>query len=104
MYMDDLNEPMKLNCGQILMNKIGLAPLTNKQSNDDGTLNDREFEWLKLRGGHYGLISTCATYVSKDGKAWEGQLGLSEDRHIKNLQGLTDEIKMSGSKIITQLR
>ena len=103
MYMDDLNEPMKLNCGQILKNKIGLAPLTNKQSNEDGTLNDRELEWLKLRGGHYGLISTCATYVSKDGKAWEGQLGLSEDRHIKNLQRLTDEIKMSGSKIITQL-
>jgi hypothetical protein len=31
MNMDDLNEPMKLNCGQMLMNKIGLAPLTNKE-------------------------------------------------------------------------
>ena len=48
-------------CGKRMKNRFMLAPLTNCQSNDDGTLSDEEFNWLTLRAkGEFGLTMTCA--------------------------------------------
>jgi len=42
-------------------NRYALAPVTNKQSPDDGTLSDPEYEWLVARGrGGFGVVKTCA--------------------------------------------
>lgn len=99
----DLDHPMTLRCGLTIPNHFALAPLTNTQSNHDGTLHQNELEWLAMRAGNFGLISTCATFVSEEGHAWDGQLGISEDRHLKGLQKLAQSIKEKGSIAMVQL-
>ena len=103
MTLTNLENPLTLRCGTILPNRFAMAPLTNTQSNLDGILGDDEYNWLTARAGYFGLISTCAAFVSEEGHAWEGQLGISNDKHIPGLTKLASAIKSSGSLVIVQL-
>ena len=103
MTSTNLDNPLMLRCGTILPNRFAMAPLTNTQSNLDGTLSEDEFNWLTTRAGKFRLISTCATYISEEGKAWKGQLGISNDNHLLGLTKLASVIKSSGSLVIVQL-
>ena len=70
-------DPVSFACGATSPNGFMLAPLTNGQSPDDGTLSDAERRWLVRRAaGGFGLVSTCAAHVSEDGKGFDGQLGV----------------------------
>lgn len=44
-----LFSPLPLAHGPAMRNRMMLAPLTNLQSNEDGTLGDDEYRWLLLR-------------------------------------------------------
>lgn len=85
-------------------NSIALAPLTNLQSHPDGTLSEQEFKWLMRRvEGGFGIVETCAAYVSEEGKAWDGQLGIAADSHEEGLKRLATAIKEAGACGIVQL-
>ena len=99
-----LYEPFQLRCGHVLRNRIALAPLTNKQSHQDGLLGDDELAFLARRAdGGFGLISTCAAYVSLDGKAWDGELGIDRDACVPGLSRLAARIHAGGASAIVQL-
>ena len=102
--MLSLDRPIVLPCGLRLPNRMAVAPLTNTQSNADGTLHDEEQRWLvrRARGG-WGLISTCATFVSTEGHAWVGQLGISSDDHLPGLTRLAAALQEAGALSIVQL-
>ena len=81
-----------------------LAPLTNQQSHDDGTLSEDEFNWLVKRAeGGFGLVITCATYVQDNGKGFPGQLGIAHDIHIDGHMRLASAIKSHGALALVQL-
>jgi 2,4-dienoyl-CoA reductase-like NADH-dependent reductase (Old Yellow Enzyme family) len=81
-----------------------LAPLTNLQSNPDGTLSEDEYRWLLLRAqGGFGLTMTCAASVQLSGKAFGGQLGIYSDQHIPGLARLAKAINAAGSLSAVQL-
>ena len=43
--------------GPAMANRFMLAPLTNQQSNEDGTLSEAEYRWLTMRAeGGFGLV------------------------------------------------
>ena len=87
-----------------MSNRFALAPLTNWQSNDDGTLSDDEFGWLVARArGGFGMTMTCAAYVSPEGKAFPGQLGIASDEHMEGLTRLASAINAEGSMSVVQL-
>lgn len=99
-----LDEPLSFERGRTWANRFALAPLTNKQSNDDGTLGDDEFRWLTARAlGGFGMVMTCATYVHRSGRAWSGQLGISGDEHLAGLTRLAHGIHEAGSVALVQL-
>ena len=78
--MTDLFAPFSFRSGAWAKNRVALAPMTNCQSHDDGSLGDAELAWLARRGrGGFGVTSTCAAHVSADGKAFPGQLGVYRD-------------------------
>jgi 2,4-dienoyl-CoA reductase-like NADH-dependent reductase (Old Yellow Enzyme family) len=57
--------PLTLLPGVVSRNRVWLAPLTNQQSHADGTLSDQELHFLAMRAdGGFGLVETCAAYVS----------------------------------------
>ena len=78
--------------------------MTNMQSYDDGTLSDDEITWLLERAkGGFGIITTAATNVSKEGKAWNGEFGVFEDYQIPQLKKLTSSVHETKSIVIAQL-
>jgi 2,4-dienoyl-CoA reductase-like NADH-dependent reductase (Old Yellow Enzyme family) len=87
-----------------MSNRFMLAPLTNQQSNPDGTLSEDEYQWLTYRAeGGFGLTMTCASHVQRIGQGFPGQLGCFHDDHLPGLTRLAEGIKAHGSLAIVQL-
>jgi 2,4-dienoyl-CoA reductase-like NADH-dependent reductase (Old Yellow Enzyme family) len=104
MHMTSLFEPVSFTRGPAMKNRFMLAPLTNCQSHDDGTLSDEEFRWLTMRAeGGFGLTMTCASHVQPQGRGFPGQLGIFSDAHVAGLSRLATAIRQHGSVSIVQL-
>lgn len=102
--MSPIDAPLTLRCGLTLPNRAAVAPLTNTQSEPDGTLGDDEYRWLVRRAaGGWGLVSTCAAFVSPEGQAWNGQLGVAHDGHLPGLTRLATGMREAGCPSIVQL-
>ncbi len=85
-------------------NRYALAPMTNKQSHEDGTLSETEYQWLVARGrGGFGVVKTCAAYVADTGRTWDGQLGIASDQHLPGLTRLADGLRATGTRSLVQL-
>jgi 2,4-dienoyl-CoA reductase-like NADH-dependent reductase (Old Yellow Enzyme family) len=85
-------------------NRVWLAPMTNGQSQPDGTLGDDELVWLARRArGGFGLIETCAAHVSPEGQGWAGELGMFGDHHVPGLTRLASAIHEHGAFALAQL-
>src|SRR6056300_723842 len=102
--MAQLSDALTLRSGNCLPNRFMLAPLTNLQSHEDGTLGEDEFKWLSLRAqGGFGLTMTCATSIQYAGLGFPGQLGAHADTHLNGLARLADAINAEGSLSVVQL-
>lgn len=99
-----LHTSLHFPCGAIMPNRFMLAPLTNRQSHEDGTLSDDEYHWLTKRAeGGFGLVMTCASHVQAVGKGFPGQLGIFSDQHIDGHKRLVKGIQTNGSLAVIQL-
>jgi 2,4-dienoyl-CoA reductase-like NADH-dependent reductase (Old Yellow Enzyme family) len=88
-----------------MRNRLVLAPLTNLQSHEDGTLGEDEYRWLERRAhGGYGLMMTCASYVQANGKGYSGQLGSWSDTHLAGLERLARMMRSGGSLAALQIQ
>ena len=102
--MTTTDEAVQLASGPAWANRYALAPMTNKQSHDDGTLSGAEYDWLVARGrGGFGVVKTCAAYVADAGRTWTGQLGIASGRHLPGLTRLADGLRATGTRSIVQL-
>jgi len=106
-YFDSMtrpNEALQFRNGIVMQNRFVLAPLTNSQSHEDGTLSNDEYNWLVKRAeGGFGMVTTCASHVAEKGKGFPGQLGIFSDAHIEGHKRLALGIKAHGSLAIVQL-
>lgn len=99
-----LLRPLRFKNGIESTNRVWLAPMTNLQSDPDGTLGDDELAWIERRAaGGFGVIETCAAHVAEDGKAWEGELGIFADRLVPGLTRLASAITHHGATGLVQL-
>ncbi len=99
-----LFSPLEFRTGLTARNRVALAPMTNQQSHEDGTLSDDEFNWLISRAdGGFGLIETCAAHVAKDGQGWPGELGIYDDAHLPGLTRLASALRERGAASIVQI-
>jgi len=102
--ISDLFEPLSLLHGPEMRNRFMLAPLTNQQSERDGCASEYDQQWIeKVAGGGYGLIQTCATTVEASGVAYDGQLGIHNDGHLRGLARMADAIRHGGGLSAVQL-
>jgi 2,4-dienoyl-CoA reductase-like NADH-dependent reductase (Old Yellow Enzyme family) len=100
-----LSDTVQLSRGQKMSNRFALAPLTNLQSNPDGTLSDDEFDFLVRRAdGGFGMVMTCAAHVQQSGQGFPGQLGTFSDAHLPGLERLASAINARGSVSAVQLQ
>jgi len=100
-----LRDPLTLTRGPAMANRFMLAPLTNWQSNADGTLADAEYHWLTMRAqGGFALTMTCAAHVQRGGQGFPGQLGVWSDAHLPGLTRLAAGIHAAGSGSSLQIQ
>ncbi len=99
------DSPMPLRRGRTWSNRLLLAPLTNLQSDPvTGALSDTEIEWLVARGrGGFGQVMTAAAFVTPEGRAWRGQLGVHDDTMLPGLEKLADAVRATGALSSVQL-
>ncbi len=99
-----LLESMTFANGITAPNRVWLAPMTNQQSHDDGTLSDDELQWLKARSeGGFGVIESCATHVALDGQGWPGELGIYSDDMIPGWRRLSESIQSDNALLLAQI-
>ena len=97
-------DDVRLAHGPAWANRYALAPMTNKQSHDDGTLSETEYQWLVARGrGGFAVVKTCAAYVADTGRTWTGQLGIASDEHLPGLGRLAQGLRATGTRSLVQL-
>jgi 2,4-dienoyl-CoA reductase-like NADH-dependent reductase (Old Yellow Enzyme family) len=100
-----LADPLTLPRGPAWGNRVTLAPLTNWQSHDDGTLGDLEYHWLTMRArGGFGMVMTCAAHVQRGGQGFPGQLGAWSDAHLPGLARLAQGLHVGGAASSLQLQ
>ncbi len=102
--MDTLFNNIHFPCGETMINRFMLAPMTNTMSNEDGTLSEDEFNWLTMRAkGGFGLTMTCASHIQPNGKGFPGQLGIFSDLHMEGHTRLAKGIISNDSLAVIQL-
>ncbi|GCL63817.1 NADH:flavin oxidoreductase [Pseudaquabacterium pictum] len=100
-----LSDPLPFARGPAMANRFMLAPLTNWQSNADGTLADAEYHWLTMRArGGFALTMTCAAHVQRGGQGFPGQLGVWSDDHLPGLTRLAAGIHAGGGGSSLQIQ
>lgn len=104
MTVTSLADPLTFAHGPSWRNRLTLAPLTNVQSNHDGTLTAEEQAWLVARAhGGFARVLTAAAYVGPAGRAWEGQLGVAGPEHLPGLEKVAAELTAVGAVSAVQL-
>ncbi len=99
-----LFSPLTFKRGPAAKNRFMLAPMTNQQSHDDGTLADDELHWLRVRAeGGFGQIVTCASHVAEAGKGFPKELGVFSDAHLPGLARLAAALRGEGALAAVQL-
>lgn len=104
MSVSDLFEPLPLIHGKPMRNRFMLAPLTNQQSEYDGSASKYDIDWMEqvARGG-YALAQTAATFVEPSGIAFERQLGIYSDDLLPGLTDMADALREGGTLSAVQL-
>ena len=98
------DSPIQFPCGLTMHNRFMLAPMTNRQSHENGMLSDEELHWLTMRAeGGFGLVITCASHVQEVGKGFPGQLGIFSDALNEGHHRITTRIREFGSRAVIQL-
>ena len=104
MAAQSLFNPLTFKRGPVLKNRILLAPLTNWQCHEDGTVSEHEIQWLtRCAAGGFAIVMTCAANVQSCGKAFPGKMGIYDDKHLPGLRRVAEVIKSHGALSSVQL-
>ena len=96
-------EKYTLNNKVEVQNRLVVAPLTLFASNPDGTINDDEREYLKVRGTGIGLYILGATAVNQEGLTFLGQPRALSEKDLPSLEERAKIIKSQGALAINQI-
>jgi len=87
-----------------LRNRIVMPPMVTRYSTEDGHVTERSKNYYEARArGGVGLIIVEATYIHPRGRAFENQLGISDEKFIPGLSELVQLIHLGGAKAAIQL-
>ncbi|MFC6169608.1 oxidoreductase [Loigolactobacillus jiayinensis] len=101
--MNSLNQPLTLNNGVVLSDRVVMAPMTTKGANWDGVIDQNDTRYFTRRAGAAGLLITGATAVSELGEKFPYQQSLYDDHFIPGLAAEAKAMKAHGNKAVVQL-
>lgn len=88
-----------------LKNRIIMPPMETLRPDENGHVTEKLLQYYdeKSKGGYFSMIIAEHAYVSKEGKACERQLSISDDSDIDGLKKLVNVIHGNGSVAIAQI-
>src|SRR4051794_8989752 len=89
--------------GVHVKNRLMMAPMTTFSADDNDYVSQEELDYYKERASGVGTIITACAYVSKNGKGFDGQMGIDHDGTIDGLSKLADAIHSGEAKGVVQL-
>ena len=69
--------------GVTVRNRIMMAPMTTFSADSQDYVSEEEYAYYKERSNGVGAIITACTYVTKNGKGFDGQMGIDHDDTIR---------------------
>jgi N-ethylmaleimide reductase len=88
--------------GQIIKNRVALAPLTRGRSGKDYVPNSANAEYYAQRASG-GLLISEGTLTSKQACGWAGAPGIYNDAQINGWKNVTSKVHEAGGIIYMQL-
>lgn len=98
-----LFNPLTLPNGNVLKNRLVMAPMTTCCGFYDGTVTDNLIDYYRERAGSIGTVIVECAYVDTLGPAFPGAIGIHNDDCIEGLSLLATAIKERGSKAVIQI-
>ena len=98
-----LFEKVVLNNKVEVPSRLSVAPLTLNSSNEDGSINDGEAKYLRIRATGVGLYILGATAVSQEGITFPCQPLALTEKDIPSISKRAKIIKEQGAFAINQI-
>src|SRR3954467_955455 len=89
--------------GVHVKNHLMMAPMTTFSADENDYVSQEELNYYKERANGVGTMITACAYVSKNGKGFDGQMGIDHDGAIDGLSKLADVLHSGGAKGVVQL-
>ena len=89
--------------GVTVRNRLMMAPMTTFSADENDYVSQEELDYYNERANGVGTIITACAYVSKNGKGFDGQMGIDHDGTIEGLSKLAKVIHDGGAKGVVQL-
>lgn len=89
--------------GVHVKNRLMMTPMTTFSADENDYVSQEELDYYGERANGVGTIITACAYVSKNGKGFDGQMGIDHDATIEGLSQLADVIHSGGAKGVVQL-
>lgn len=88
-----------------LNNRLVMPAMATSKSQGDGKVSEDILNYYKEKseGGYISLIIIEHSFISKQGKASNGQLSVSENSDIEGLKKLAKVVQNNGSKVVMQI-
>jgi NADPH2 dehydrogenase len=100
--MARLSDPLRIK-ELVLKNRIVMPPMATGLSSKKGEVTDRLVEHYSRRAKGPGLVIVEHSYVARDGKLSENQLGIYDDSLIPGLSRLAKNVRENGTAIAAQI-
>lgn len=103
MTYDKLFEPFTLRSGVELKNRLLMAPMTARQSFDNGMITMDEIAYYERRAQGVSMLITACAYVTDNGRAFKGGPSIATDQTIAGHAKLARSIQAQGAKAVLQI-
>ncbi|WP_213993059.1 NADH-dependent flavin oxidoreductase [Sodalis sp. dw_96] len=101
--LQTLVEPLTLRNGAVIPSRIAMSPMVVEGSSKDGFVSQQDIDYFQTRSNVAGLIITGAAVVNENGRGFNYQLSVSDDKYIHGLAKLAESIKKNNSKAVLQI-
>lgn len=96
-------KPYTFKNGVTVKNRIVIPPMTEAAALENGAISRDELRYFDIHTGGAGMFIAPTMNVSIDGKGFEGEPSVADDKFIPGLTKLAHTMKQDGTKAILQI-
>ncbi|MCH4009289.1 NADH-dependent flavin oxidoreductase [Companilactobacillus sp.] len=96
-------KPYTFKNGVTVKNRIVIPPMTEAAALENGAISQDELRYFDIHTGGVGMFIAPVMNVSDDGKGFEGEPSVADDKFMPGLKKLANTMKQNGTKAILQI-